>query len=80
MSVSGVRRRGAVQHVRGEHPDVLLDVPDVLLDVVDVLLDVVDVLRDAGVRFPVLGAHVIYAPVRTVHERVTSRRRAQRPP
>ena len=56
LSVSGVRRRGAVQHVRGDHPDVLLDVPDVLLHVVDVL-------RDAGVRFPVLGAHVIYAPV-----------------
>ena len=49
-----------------------------MYDVPDVLLDVVDVLRDAGVRFPVLGAHVIYAPVRTVHERVTSRRRRVR--
>ena len=38
LSVSGVRRRGAVQHVRGDHPDVLLDVPDVLLHVVEVLL------------------------------------------
>ena len=40
-----------------------VSIRDVLLDVPDVLLDVVDVLRDAGVRFPVLGAHVIYAPV-----------------
>ena len=40
-SEPGVRRRGAVKRVRGEHPDILLDVPDVLLDVVDVL-------RDAG--------------------------------
>ena len=64
---SRCRRRGRAagrdSHVRGEHPDVLLHVPDVLLHVVDVF-------RDAGVRFPVLGAHVIYAPVRTVHERV----------